>query len=173
MLAWEKQTFLTQVKNFPKIRFILYVKRNMTESERRRRRCLILDGWTFYSNDTPPAEYEAYRKNMETLQPGDKERLKNNDALLKLIAEKKVQNPNVGVEHHFKIYFDWAYAGANRMLLACDGERIDCQLELGMLMAEADYLIASEHLDSFERNKEDPLVLKFLTDKCLTCEENK
>lgn len=85
---------------------------------------LILDGWTFYSNDTPPAEYEAY-------------------------------------------------AGANRMLLTCDGERIDCQLELGMLMAEADYLIASEHLDSFERNKEDPLVLKFLTDKCLTREENK
>ena len=75
--------------------------------------------------------------------------------------------------NHFKIYFDWAYAGANRMLLACDGERIDSQLELGMLMAEADYLIASEHLDSFERNKENPLVLRFLTEKCLVCEENK
>lgn len=148
---------------------------------------LKLDDWTFYSNDTPPDKYEVYRQNLEktfsihvekkditeVLPSGDKERLKKSDKLLRLIAEKKAQNPKVGVEHHFKIYFDWAYAGVNRMLLTCDGESLDCQMELGLLMAEADYLIHSEHLGSFERMKNDPLVLMFITDKCLNCEENR
>ena len=134
---------------------------------------LKLDDWTFYSNDTPPDEYVEKKDITEVLPSGDKERLKKGDKLLRLIAEKKAQNPKVGVEHHFKIYFDWAYAGVNRMLLTCDGESLDCQMELGLLMAEADYLIHSEHLGSFERMKNDPLVLMFITDKCLNCEENR
>lgn len=141
---------------------------------------LTLDGWTFYANDTPPAEYEAFLKNIERIKaeggdttqaflPADEERIKTDDALYKLIAETKVRNQQS--EHHFTIYFDWAYAGANRMVLTCDGEWICVDQSLGSLMAVADRLLATENSGSFDRIKKESLALMWLTDKCLFCKE--
>lgn len=80
---------------------------------------------------------------------GDEKRLKSGDNLIRLIAEKKMN-------HHYKIYKDWAFGGTNREILTCDGKWICVELNnFGVLMAYADYLERNEKFGVFEKLEKD------------------
>ena len=135
-----------------------------------------MDGWNLYSYENPPLGYDQYLKDVKKAeadgksmfdvmpQGGDEERLKRGDYLIRLIAEKKIN-------HHYKIYKDWAFGGMNREILTCDDKRI-CVEEnnFAALMAYADFLERNEKLGAFEKlEKGDFLEVHIAGDHCLVC----
>lgn len=136
-----------------------------------------MDGWKLYSYENPPQGYDSYLKDIKNAdaegksvvevlpEGGDEKRLKSGDNLIRLIAEKKMN-------HHYKIYKDWAFGGTNREILTCDGKWICVELNnFGVLMAYADYLERNEKFGVFEKLEKDICWLRVHVEgeHCLHC----